>query len=615
MGLYPPAPAAPRRSMASRVPAILIGIAVLLIGVGLILFYAANWRKMGAGLKLTQVFLLLALTYGGSYVLLFTRRAQPLFGRGLLVLGMLSFGAAIGLVAQTFHISAHPTNGVLLWLIGTLVLAVVMDERWGYYLALLLALVWNCWELFEYGNVNYAFVLFPAALFYLFARRGEALGVLFATIELLFFFYQVNGHWLAHLAERTEAGGVAFIFVQLPFGVLLLGLARLCARPALRLAAWLLGVCGWLALFAPFIWLSWPIKFDFVTWFDQRAVLRLVVEFVALTAAAGGLVWWLRRRGFDLRLLAVFLGYGLVLMLAPVGRKPVLLVLTHLGLVGLLLAALVFSHRPGGWRVDRFLAYSLALVTLAAKGIGLFAMGMAHREYYVAYCLGFVVLATVIFLVSQQARDWLAKVSDAARYRPALLDGAAALAIFLMLYAVAFKVPEQRSIFSADLVVVTLVVLFVVLALGFYASLWLRGAPRLPLGLSGLVFGIAAVVIFVASPSVPWEAYSAVFNVLLFVVDGVLIYYAIRVNSAALANVAIGALVLQIVTRYFDLFWDLLSGSLLFIVTGILAFGGGFALERLRRKVVAEARKAAGTTGPAGPAGSAPGPGAPGGAP
>ena len=346
LALYPPAPATTRRSLAARVPAILIGIAVLLIGVGLILFYAANWRRMPPGLKLVQVFLLLALTYGGSYVLLFTRRAHALFGRALLVLGMLSFGAAIGLVAQTFHISAHPTNGILLWLLGTLVLSVVMEERWGYYLAALLALVWNCWELSEHGSANYAFVLFPAALFYLFARKGEAIGVLVATLELLLYFYQVNGHWLAHLPTRTEAGAVAFIFLHLPFGVALLGLARLCARPALRLAAWLLAVVGWLALFVPFIWLSWPIKFDFVTWFDQRAALRLVVEFGALTAAAGGLVYWLRRRGHDLGLLALFLGYGLVLMLAPVGRKPVLLVLTHLGLVGLLRCALVLSHRP-----------------------------------------------------------------------------------------------------------------------------------------------------------------------------------------------------------------------------------------------------------------------------
>ncbi|MBI5480383.1 MAG: DUF2157 domain-containing protein [Deltaproteobacteria bacterium] len=606
LALYPLAPPPARRSLAARVPAILIAIAVLLIGVGLILFYAANWRRMPPGLKLVQVFLLLALTYGGSYLLLFSRRVHPLAGRGLLLLGMLSFGAAIGLVAQIFHISAHPTNGVLAWLLGTLALAVVMDERWGYYLAALLALVWNCWELFQYANPNYLFVLFPAALFYLFARKGDAIGVLAAAVELLFFFYQVNGYWLAHLPTRTDAGGFAFLVLHLPFGVLLLCLARLCARPALRLAAWLFGVCGWLALFAPLIGLSWPLKLDFVTWFDQRPVLRLVVELVALTAVAGGLVHLLRRRGHDLRLLLAGLGYGLLLLVAPVGRKPVLLVLTHLGLVGLLLGALSYSHRPGGWRLDRFLAYFLALATLAVKGIGLFAMGMTHREYYVAYCLGFVVLATVIFLVSQQARHWLGRVADAARYRAALLDGAAALAIFLMLYAVSFKVPEQRSIFSAEPVVVTLIVLFMALAVGFYAALWLRGAARLPLVLSAAVFVIAAAVIFAAGPRVPWEVYSAVFNVLLFVVDGVLIYYSTRVNSAALANVTIGALVLQIATRYFDLFWDLLSGSLLFIATGILVFGGGFALERLRRRVVREARKPAGGEGAGGAPGVAP---------
>ena len=603
---YPLAPPSARRSLAARVPAILIAIAVLLIGVGLILFYAANWRHMTPGLKLVQVFLLLAATYGGSYVLLFTRRAHPDAGRGLLLLGMLSFGAAIGLTAQIFHISAHPTNGVLLWLLGTLALAVVMDERWGYYLAALLALVWNGWEVFQFGTANYAFLLFPAVLLYLFARKGDAVGVVCATLEAIVWFYQVNGHWLAHLPGSGDAGAVAVLVLHLPFGVLLLCTARLCARPVLAPAAFLLGVWGWLAVFVPLIGLSWPIKLGFVTWFDQPHVLRLVIELVALTAAAGGLVYLLRRRGHDLRLLLACLAYGLVMLVAPVGRKPVLLVVTHLGLVGLILGTLYFSHRPGGWRLDRFLAYFLAVATLTVKGIGLFAMGMMHREYYVAYCLGFVVFATVIFLVSQQVRHSLGRVTDAARYRAALLDGAAALAIFLMLYAVSFKVPEQRSIFSADPVVVTLVVLFMVVAVGFYAALWLRRAPRLPLVLSGLVFVIAAGVIFAAGPRVRWEVYSAIFNVLLFVVDGVLIYYATRINSAALANVTIGALVLQIATRYFDLFWDLLSGSLLFIATGILVFGGGFALERLRRRVVREARKPAAGDGAGGGTGATP---------
>src|SRR5512136_3047877 len=61
-------------SVAKRLPVIVMGLAVILIGVGLFIFYAANWRKMPPGFKLFQVFALLLGTYGLSYYLLAIRQ-------------------------------------------------------------------------------------------------------------------------------------------------------------------------------------------------------------------------------------------------------------------------------------------------------------------------------------------------------------------------------------------------------------------------------------------------------------------------------------------------------------------------------------------------------------
>jgi uncharacterized membrane protein len=155
-----------------------------------------------------------------------------------------------------------------------------------------------------------------------------------------------------------------------------------------------------------------------------------------------------------------------------------------------------------------------------------------------------------------------------------------------MLYAVSFKLREQASVFQADPVVLLLVGLFIVLALGLYVLLWRRGSARLPLGLSAVVFVVSTVILLVAGPSIPWQVYSVAFNLLLLVFEGALLYYATRVNSAVVANVAIAAFALQVFTRYVDIFWDLLSGSLLFIITGLVVFGGGFFLELNRRKVM-----------------------------
>jgi len=98
----------------------------------------------------------------------------------------------------------------------------------------------------------------------------------------------------------------------------------------------------------------------------------------------------------------------------------------------------------------------------------------------------------------------------------------------------------------------------------------------------GLGFGAAATGVCLWGALIESESRAG----LLLVVVGVLIYYSTRVNSVLLLNLAIAGFGLQVTTRYFDIFWDLLSGSLLFIVTGIVLFGGGLLLEVNRRKVI-----------------------------
>ena len=569
----------PRRRVSSVLPAILIALAVVLIGVGLILFYAANWRKMLPAVKLTQVVGMLVATYGGSYYQHF-RRKIPLAGRGLLMLGMISFGAAIGLVAQIFHISAHPSNGVLLWLLGVLSLSIVMDERFGYYLAAILAMVWNVWEVSVYGSPNYPFVLFPALLFYLFQRRADAAGQLVAALECLFYFYQVNILLLPQPGDPAVAG---LLLLHLPLGVVLIGLDRLVQRPAMRIPLAVLGALGWVFVFAPLIGLSWPIQlertFPLLSW-------PLGLEHALALAIGTGFALRLRREGQPTSLFLGALGFGALSLVLPLGSKPVLLVAMHLGLLGLILGMLWFSHAPTGRAVDRVFAFLFAVGALVVKGSGLLTLGLASKTFAVAYGLGYVLFATVVFLINQLVRDVLKD-----RFRPGILDGMCALTTFLVIYALSFRVAGQSSILDADRIVLLLVGLLVGLALLLYAVLWRRGAPRLPLGLSALIFLVSTILLFAAGPSLGWQVYSVLFNLLLLLLEGALLYHATRVNSALLANAAIAAFAVQVFTRYVDVFWDLLSGSLLFIITGLVVFGGGFVLELNRRKLMRHIRE------------------------
>jgi uncharacterized membrane protein len=578
-----------QRRVSAWLPAILITMAVLLIGVGLTLFYAANWRKMAPGLKLAQIAGLLVLIHGGSFALLFGKRRFPIAGRGLLVLGMLAFGAAIGLVAQTYHISAHPTHGLLLWLIGVIALSAVMQERIGYHLGLGLILLWHLWELDAYGHFNPGFLPLLAVLALLLYRAGDKAGLLVCGLQALLWLWLADLHWIDRIRAHWAEALTAFFFLQLPLGLCLIALSRLRRPELLSPAAAVLGAIGWICLFAPLIGLSWPMSLgDSPLPFFATGLWPLLVEHVALCVVAGLLLLRLRRQGErGLGLLLAVLLYGALALVLPLNQNAVRLVFCHLGLVGLVLGMLHDGHRAGAGRaVQRVLAFVLAVATLFVKSGVFLIMGEVHGSYFVAYALGALILVVVIFLCNRCVPVLLAREAAPVRYPLALLDGLSALAAFGVLYAAAFKLHEQSSVLDAGTVVLILLAVFIALALALYAFLWRRSPDRLPLGLSAVVFGAALVLLVVARPAVPWQLYSVAFNLLLLVLQGLLLVHATRVNSIALANLVMIAFALQVATRYFDIFWDLLSGSLLFIVTGVVVFAGGFLLERNRRRLV-----------------------------
>ncbi|MSQ14025.1 MAG: DUF2157 domain-containing protein [Dehalococcoidia bacterium] len=81
-------------------------------------------------------------------------------------------------------------------------------------------------------------------------------------------------------------------------------------------------------------------------------------------------------------------------------------------------------------------------------------------------------------------------------------------------------------------------------------------------------------------------SYALVFNVAMAVAILGLVLVGYLDGKAAAVNLGIGLAVLDIVTRYFDLAWRLLDRSVAFIMGGLLLLALGFALERLRRRVL-----------------------------
>ena len=581
---------APKKSnIPRRLPAIVIGLAVILLGVGIILFYAANWRKMPPGVKLLQVFLLMFCTYATSYYFLAIRKSSELIGRAFLLLGMVSFGAGIVLVAQIYHISAHPANGILAWSLGVLVTSWIMRERWGYYLAALLVFIWNAWEYFEYQNPNYLFVLFPLVLLYFFYKKQDKIGVLVAVFEGLFWYYQINLYWVNE-SSLTYVESELFAWHSIPFGLILIALGRLGEKDkTLLLSSHVITFLGWLALFIPLIALSWPVRgLDIM--FPFFALSILTGEYILLLGIAAGLWYYLSKRGIEYRLAAACLLYGIWVFLLPLGNITTLMIATHLGFLayffGLLYSSyLYFPER----RIERFLAFAFPITMILSKGIGFLMFGIDNYRFFVAYCIGFIIFGTVCLLINQTLKLLLKKKET--DFPEHILNSVCALMGFCILYALSFKITEQSSVFNTTPVVLTLLGMFLIIALGLYLFHWLKNPEKLIIFLSALIFFTSVAVLVFSEPDVSWITYSVIFNASLFLMTATLLYYSTRINSAKLANFTIVGFLVHIVTRYFDLFWDMLSGSFLFIVTGLLALGGGYILEKQRRKLLKTMRQ------------------------
>lgn len=123
-------------------------LGAILLGVGIVLFFAANWPVLPVGVKLLLIFSVFILCQHWAYLYRYAK-AKVWLGDSLLLLGGLLFGAAIFLIAQIYHIQAYYPNGILFWSLGVLVMAWATREHPLTILALVLLLIWAVTDLQE----------------------------------------------------------------------------------------------------------------------------------------------------------------------------------------------------------------------------------------------------------------------------------------------------------------------------------------------------------------------------------------------------------------------------------------------------------------------------------
>lgn len=136
-------------------------IGALLLGLGVITWFAAHWNEMGKLLKVCLIVVALTASHIAHGVCL-SRVALPKLAQGMSLLSVLFFGAAIMLIGQIYHIDAHFPDGVALWAAGGLLTAMLLSSQPALVAALALAGLWTWYEQIDYRSSNWPLLMFLA---------------------------------------------------------------------------------------------------------------------------------------------------------------------------------------------------------------------------------------------------------------------------------------------------------------------------------------------------------------------------------------------------------------------------------------------------------------------
>ena len=324
----------------------------------------------------------------------------------------------------------------------------------------------------------------------------------------------------------------------------------------------------------------------------DEAQLSLIL--IAILAAYG-LGYWLKyRRGYQrvgtavILLAALLYGAGIHLV-AQVYNFPVndpnLFMYWFLGVIPL-----------------AYLTKSQAILVLA---IGLFLGAVGFRlpgwldGNYSDY-RGEVIASSVLYLTLGLTLYGLGRLQalyDLTRSYSRIYDILGMLTIVISLYLLGFRwlFNDYQDVNRFDVNISTgfwvLFYLSAVLGVALLASsAVVQARRRLPM-MTLPYEGAAALLLLVAAYLVVYLEighdvfYPILFNALLFLGIVGLVFDGYFRRREALINIALIFFSVGVISRYFELGWDLYDRSLVFIVAGIILLGGGFLLERGRRKV------------------------------
>ncbi|RXZ82212.1 DUF2157 domain-containing protein [Paenibacillaceae bacterium] len=132
----------------------------ILVTLGLLTFVAANWQYISPGMRLAFLVIVMTGFYAGGEWL--QRRGAEKLGIALTGIGVASFGGALLLIYQTFHIMDYHVTAFLLWGIAAIVCAFVYRSGFLYVMA---AVIVNAAQMYSLTSFNsFSIPVFAATL-------------------------------------------------------------------------------------------------------------------------------------------------------------------------------------------------------------------------------------------------------------------------------------------------------------------------------------------------------------------------------------------------------------------------------------------------------------------
>ncbi|MET0432155.1 MAG: DUF2157 domain-containing protein [Hyphomicrobium sp.] len=148
-------------------------------------FVAANWEYLP---RLVRLLLLLGSIWAGYGAAgWFETRNHPWWADAAVLFACGMFGASIMLISQMYHIAGEPTDGILMWWVGTLIAGVALRSNPALALTMILVCIWSSMRSAADNAVHWPFLVGWGLVTAAFAWQRWWPGLHISALALAFF--------------------------------------------------------------------------------------------------------------------------------------------------------------------------------------------------------------------------------------------------------------------------------------------------------------------------------------------------------------------------------------------------------------------------------------------